>query len=262
MLSLSPASSPNNKRARSKTPLKKSSVEISSIDEGIVQVAEKVCRELMAENDASHDYSHAFRVAATAHGLALQEPGCDVLVCRLASILHDIADHKYTTSPEEADGILANAISKLVQSGLSPARASHVKNVIDNVSFSKEINTSDTTGRSSVESLELAVVQDADKLDAIGAIGIARTFTFGGARKRPLYNPNYPLTNEIVELSGEEYAAVSTKAAAPTYDHFYEKLLRLQDMMKTESGRKRARERHAFMESFLEQFRDEVAGKA
>jgi len=218
----------------------------------------------MSANDASHDYSHAFRVAATARDLAMQEPGCDVLVCRLASILHDVADHKYFPCPKAADARLDAALAKLTEGGLSSSRVAHVKAVIENVSFSKELKraTQDSSASEEHTSIELSVVQDADKLDAVGAIGIARTFTFGGARKRPLYNPDSPLMTEIVELSGAEYAAASSKEAAPTYDHFYEKLLRLQNMMKTKSGAKRARERHEFMELFLKQFRDEVEGKA
>jgi len=104
------------------------------------------------------------------------------------------------------------------------------------------------------------VVQDADRLDAIGAIGIARTFTFGGAKNRPLYNPDKPLMTEVADLEGEAYSEAQANIP-PTYDHFYEKLLRLQGMMKTSAGKARAEKRHIFMETFLEQMRAEISGK-
>jgi uncharacterized protein len=128
-----------------------------------------------------------------------------------------------------------------------------VARIIENVGFKTELGQ----GGVPVVFPELACVQDADRMDAIGAIGIARTFTYGGTKNRPLYDPAVPY---IENISKEAYMA-QQGANPPTINHFYEKLLRLKDMMKTDSGKAMAEQRHAFMETFLQQFYDEHDGK-
>jgi uncharacterized protein len=124
----------------------------------------------------------------------------------------------------------------------------HVQQIIRNMSFKASL------GKVEFHSKELEIVQDADRLDAIGAIGIARAFTYGGFKNRELYNPEIP---PALNMSKEEYK----NSAAPTINHFYEKLLLLKDKMNTESGRRIAAERHLFMEQYLEQFYKEWDGK-
>ena len=275
---------------------------VPALESQLIALARETCVEVMSANDASHDYSHAFRVAATAHELAVSEAAAendsttesrgniDILVIQLAALLHDVPDHKYAASAEAAQQKLEGVLDVLKEAGLSHERASKIRTVIGNVSFSKEkkqqdaatkeaegaigesccstseetkVNTSTAvTDFAPLEAVarELSVVQDADRLDAIGAIGIARTFTFGGARKRPLYNPDKPLSTTTVLLSGEEYAAISADNKNATYDHFFEKLLHLKGMMKTSSGRRRAEDRHSFMLTYLDQLRGEIEG--
>eukprot|EP01112_Ceratiomyxa_fruticulosa_P012176 TRINITY_DN3360_c0_g1_i2.p1 TRINITY_DN3360_c0_g1~~TRINITY_DN3360_c0_g1_i2.p1 ORF type:complete len:222 (-),score=37.11 TRINITY_DN3360_c0_g1_i2:154-819(-) len=202
----------------------------------------------LANQDGSHDFHHIHRVWATARSLAKSEGVEDIEIVELAALLHDIQDWKYSGS--ETAGVEA-ARSWLHSQGYDPLKTEKIAEIIEGVSFKNELARKITS-----PSRELAVVQDADRLDAIGAIGIARTFTYGGAKKRPLYDPEHPYTEEI---SKEQY--MDQTRPNPTVNHFYEKLFKLKDMMKTESGRHLAEERHKFMEMFLDQFYAEWDGK-
>uniref|UniRef100_A0A7S2W5Q6 HD/PDEase domain-containing protein n=1 Tax=Rhizochromulina marina TaxID=1034831 RepID=A0A7S2W5Q6_9STRA len=226
----------------------------------------------MARNDGSHDFLHAERVWRAARRLCREwresagagpssGEGVDSVVVEVAALCHDVADHKYHPSPAAAEAILTELLSELADRGrLSPERCSRIRHIIENMSFSKEISRSEESPPlSPAAMLELQIVQDADRLDAIGAIGIARTFTFGGSRKRALYDPG-DMPTKVVDLSGEEYAARSRSNA--TYNHFFEKLLKLKEMMKTSMGRRLAEERHRYMQEFLERFRQEIEGEA
>jgi uncharacterized protein len=195
--------------------------------------------------EGGHDWFHIERVYKNTLAMAKEEK-CDLLVCQLGALLHDIADSKFhggdeLIGPKTARNFLEshNVAVEIIE---------HVIQIIQNISFKggnfqKEFN-----------SIELQVVQDADRLDAIGAIGIARTFNYGGFKNRTIYNPE--IVPNLTMLK-EEYK----NAEAPTINHFYEKLLLLKDKMNTESGKKIAQERHAFMEAFLEQFYAEWEGK-
>jgi uncharacterized protein len=119
--------------------LKMDTVKGNITDEELIELARGMCKKILSKNDASHDYSHAFRVAASAQELAKQEEGVDVLVVTLAAILHDVADHKYYESQEEADSVLAATLGSLLAAGLSEQRVTMVRYVIDNVSFSSEL---------------------------------------------------------------------------------------------------------------------------
>lgn len=196
------------------------------------------------QNDFSgHDYFHSVRVYKTARMLAEREQA-DVRLVSLAALLHDVDDEKLSPETHETK---ANAVGFLKSQKVSEEDIAAIVKMIDQVSF---------VGTDSVvpDTIEGRCVQDADRLDAIGAIGIARTFAYGGSHARPLYDPADP---PKLNMTKEEYR--NHKAA--TLNHFYEKLFLLKDMMSTKSGRELAEKRHAFMEAYVEQFLLEWEGK-
>ena len=191
--------------------------------------------------EGSHDWQHIDRVRRTALGLQKQEGG-DPLVIELAALLHDISDHKYNGGDfEEGQKVVLNLLS---QFDCPEELAIKVAAVVSVVSFKGALVMDSPT------SLEGQIVRDADRLDAIGAIGIARAFAYGGSRNRALYLPEVQPT---LHNSKEAYA----QDQGHTINHFYEKLLLLKDRMETESAQKLASERHAFMLQFLKQFKAE-----
>ena len=188
--------------------------------------------------EGGHDWFHIERVYKNAVLIANGE-NCDVLIVHLGALLHDIADSKFhdgdeTVGPKKARLFLE---SKTV----SEKTITHVVNIIENISFKGGHETK------KFSSLELDIVQDADRLDAIGAIGVARTFNYGGFKNRVIYNPEI---KPNLNMSKEEYK----NSDAPTINHFYEKLLLLKDKMNTKTGKEIAAQRHDFMELFLNQF--------
>lgn len=199
----------------------------------------------LKDAEGGHDWFHIERVYKNSIHISEGEK-VDKIVVALGALLHDIADSKFhngddTVGPKKAREFLKtqNVGEEIIE---------HVVKIIENVSFSGGNKTQEFT------SLELEVVQDADRLDALGAIGIARTFNYGGFKNRKLYDPE--ITPKL-NMSSSEYKASN----APTINHFYEKLLLLKDGMNTETGRKIAIERHVFMETFLAQFYAEWNGK-
>ncbi|KAA8485492.1 uncharacterized protein BDE36_0492 [Arcticibacter tournemirensis] len=195
--------------------------------------------------ESGHDWWHIERVWKTAINLASTEKA-DLLIVELAALLHDIADPKFHNGDEEIGP--ATAVTFLKSIDLEDDVIFHVEQIIRNMSWKSSL------GKINFRSKELEIVQDADRLDAIGAIGLARAFTYGGYKNRELYNPEIPPN---LSMTKEEYK----KSTAPTINHFYEKLLLLKDKMNTESGKIRAEERHRFMEKFLEQFYAEWNGE-
>lgn len=196
--------------------------------------------------EGGHDWFHTERVYKTALTLAKEE-GADTEIVALAALLHDIADSKFhdgdeTIGPRKAKHFLE-------KQEVAREDIAQVVQIIENMSFKNALGKS-----SDYDSLELRVVQDADRLDAIGAIGIARCFNYGGFKNRALYDPSIAPN---LNMSKEEYK----KSAAPTINHFYEKLLLLKDKMHTKTGRQMAAGRHEFMESFLSQFYKEWEGR-
>ena len=178
--------------------------------------------------------------------LIAEEEDCDLMIVKLGALLHDIADSKFNDGDETVGPKVAREF--LESQKASEEVIQHVINIIENISFKGGNFEKKFTSK------ELEIVQDADRLDALGAIGIARTFHYGGFKNRQLYNPNIaPLTN----MSKEAYK----NSNAPTLNHFYEKLLLLKDKMNTETGRRIAFERHKFMELFLSQFYAEWEGE-
>ena len=194
--------------------------------------------------EGGHDWFHIERVYRNALLIA-QEEKCDLQIVQLGALLHDIADSKFHNGDECIGPKIAREYLESQQ--LGSEKISNVIAIIENISF-KGGNF-----EKKFSSIELDIVQDADRLDAIGAIGIARAFNYGGFKNRALYDPKIaPKLN----MSTEEYK----KSQAPTLNHFYEKLLLLKDKMNTTTAKKIAEERHRFMESFLAQFYAEWDG--
>ena len=195
--------------------------------------------------EGGHDWFHIERVYKNALLIA-EEEDCDITIVKLGALLHDIADSKFHDGDEKIGPKTARIF--LESQNVSENIISHVISIIENISFKggnfeKKFN-----------SKELEIVQDADRLDAIGAIGIARTFNYGGFKNRPLYNPNI---QPNLNMSKEEYK----NSESPTLNHFYEKLLLLKDKMNTETGKKIAQKRHDVMITFLAQFYAEWDGE-
>jgi uncharacterized protein len=214
-------------------------------NENIVNKTILFVKEKLENAEGGHDWFHIERVFKNAVSISDNEV-CDVTVLKLGALLHDIADSKFHNGDETVGPKIAREF--LESENLNEATIQHVINIIENVSF-KGGNTEKT-----FSSVELNIVQDADRLDAIGAIGIARTFNYGGFKNRPLYNPKIAPN---LRMSKEEYK----NSEAPTLNHFYEKLLLLKDKMNTETGKQMAKDRHQFMTTFLSQFYAEWDGE-
>ena len=191
-----------------------------------------------------HDWWHIFRVWQLSKYIAETEKA-DMLVVELGALLHDIADAKFHNGDERVGP--EKARNFLLSINVNEEIIIHVERIITNISFKG--------GRviQQFKSLELDIIQDADRLDAIGAIGIARTFNYGGFKNREIYNPGI---QPNLNLTKEEYK----NSTAPTLNHFYEKLLLLKDRMNTATGRKMAEQRHQFLELFLDEFYAEWDG--
>ena len=188
--------------------------------------------------ESGHDWFHIERVWKNSIKIAETEK-CNKFIVEMAALLHDIADSKFHNGNEEIGP--ETAMNYLDSLNLDSDSKLHVVDIIRNISFKGGHRHSD------FNSIELQIVQDADRLDAIGAIGIARAFNYGGYKNRTLYDPEI---KPDLNMSKEAYK----NSSAPTINHFYEKLLLLKDRMNTESGKILAAERHLFMEQFLVQF--------
>ncbi len=195
--------------------------------------------------EGGHDWFHIERVYKNAALIANGE-NCDILIVQLGALLHDIADSKFYEGDETVGPKKARLF--LESKNVPQITITHVVNIIENISFKGGHEAKKFT------SLELDIVQDADRLDAIGAIGIARTFNYGGFKNRAIYNPKI---KPNLNMSKEEYK----NSDAPTMNHFYEKLLLLKNKMNTKTGKEIAAQRHEFMELFLNQFYAEWNGK-
>lgn len=195
--------------------------------------------------ESGHNWFHMERVYNNALLIAKEET-CDLEVVQLAALLHDIADSKFHDGDETVGPKVAREF--LTSENVSEETINHVVAIIENISFKGGNFEKQFTSK------ELEIIQDADRLDAIGAVGIARTFNYGGFKNREIYNPEIAPN---LKMSKEEYK----NSTAPTINHFYEKLLLLKDKMNTETGKKIAQQRHEFMEKFLEQFYKEWNGK-
>tara|TARA_R110002012_G_scaffold283090_2_gene473076 strand:+ start:16130 stop:16786 length:657 start_codon:yes stop_codon:yes gene_type:complete len=196
--------------------------------------------------EGGHDWFHIERVYKNAL-LISESESVDNLVVALGALLHDIADSKFHNGDETIGPKIAREF--LFKENVDSKTIEHVVNIIKHISYSSGLDSN-----KSFTSPELNVVQDADRLDALGAIGIARTFNYGGFKNRALYNPDIK-----PDLNMDK--ATYKKSDAPTINHFYEKLLLLKDTMNTKTGKKIAEKRHEFMVEFLAQFYAEWDGK-
>ena len=211
----------------------------------VIEKTVEFVKKTLAGAEAGHDWFHIERVYKTALNINAAEKG-DLLTVTLAALLHDIADSKFNNGDEEIGPQLAGTFMAGIN--ISEEVILHVQQIIRNLSYKASLGTV------SFHSKELDIVQDADRLDAIGAIGIARAFTYGGFKNRVMYDPEIM---PDLTMDKETYK----NSAAPTINHFYEKLLRLKDLMKTTKGKELAVQRHQFMLGYLDQFYAEWNGK-
>ena len=206
--------------------------------EKIIELTVAFVKQTLVDAEGGHDWWHIFRVWQLSKRIAETEKA-DMLVVELGALLHDIADAKFHNGDERVGP--EKARNFLLSISVDDEIIIHIERIITNISFKG--------GRviQQFKSLELDIIQDADRLDAIGAIGIARTFNYGGFKNREIYNPGI---QPNLNLTKEEYK----NSTAPTLNHFYEKLLLLKDRMNTATGRKMAEQRHQFLELFLDEF--------
>ncbi|WOI21970.1 HD domain-containing protein [Nonlabens ulvanivorans] len=204
-------------------------------------------KEQLSNAEGGHDWFHIERVWKNAKLIAAQEENVDLLIIELGALLHDIADSKF----HDGDDTIGPQVARkfLEEQNLSEDTILHVENIIKYISFKGGHQ------EQKFKSKELDIIQDADRLDALGAIGIARTFNYGGFKNRTIYNPDI---KPDLNMTVEQYK----KSTAPTLNHFYEKLLLLKDRMNTSTGKQLAQERHDYMEGFLNQFYAEWNGEA
>ncbi|MEK3865660.1 HD domain-containing protein [Paenibacillus sp. FSL H7-0716] len=203
----------------------------------IIARAEEFVKEQLGQDTTGHDWWHTHRVRSTACEIAEIERA-DFFICTMAALLHDVADEKLNPSKEAG---LLKVHTWLTANLTEEEQIRHIMLIVETMSFSGG-------GGEPMQTLEGQVVQDADRLDALGAIGIARTFIFSGAKGRPAYDPEVAPREESLQ---KEYRDYSKGTAV---NHFYEKLLKLKFLMNTAYGRKLAEERHDFMLNFLDQF--------
>lgn len=212
-------------------------------NEALLKETETFVKSVLQGDSSGHDWWHIHRVRKLALVIAKSE-GADLFLVELAALLHDVDDWKLAGNEAEGE----KAKKWLQKCFVDNQIIEQICSIIDGVSFKGAgVNTS-------TNNLECRVLQDADRLDAIGAIGIARTFAYGGSRGRGIYDPGIP---PEMHINFENYK----KSNAPTINHFYEKLLLLKDQMQTETGKLLAGSRHDFMARFLDQFYAEWNGK-
>lgn len=211
----------------------------------VIQRTVEYVKKVLADAEGGHDWWHIHRVWKLSRHIA-QKENVDPFVVELGALLHDIADSKFHGGDETIGP--GKARSFLTALEVNEEVLAHVENIVTHISF-KGGNHIQT-----FRSPELDVIQDADRLDAIGAIGIARTFNYGGHKNRGLYDPNI---EPNLNMTKEEYK----NSTAPTINHFYEKLLLLKDRMNTATGKRMAEHRHRFMEDFLREFYGEWDGE-
>ncbi|WP_421878393.1 HD domain-containing protein [Marinoscillum sp.] len=213
-------------------------------DQELIETTIAFVKEQLENAEGGHDWWHIERVWKLSKKIAETED-VDLLTVELGALLHDIADSKFHNGDESIGPKKARAF--LESQKVDEPVNTHIEQIIRHISFKGGHQPQ------GFKSLELDVVQDADRLDAIGAVGIARAFNYGGFKNRELYNPSIPPN---LHMTKEEYK----KSTAPTINHFYEKLLLLKDRMNTSTGKRLAAQRHQFMEQFLEEFYHEWNG--
>ncbi|MBI4895453.1 MAG: HD domain-containing protein [Candidatus Aenigmarchaeota archaeon] len=208
----------------------------------IIQKTKDHVKQILERESTGHDWWHIERVWKVAKYLAEKEKA-NLFIVELAALLHELGDRKLTGLPETTSKPARNFLEKL---NIEGTIINHVCEIIDNMSFSKNVDKIQKL------SLEGIIVQDADRLDALGAIGIARCFSYGGKKETPLHDP---------EITPIKHTKESYKKTTTSINHFYEKLLLLKDLMNTKTARQMAENRHKFMEKYLDEFYIEWDGK-
>ncbi|NEW07003.1 HD domain-containing protein [Paenibacillus sp. SYP-B3998] len=209
----------------------------------VLLAAESLVKAKLERDSSGHDWWHIYRVVQTTKRIATEE-GADGFVCELAALLHDVVDEKLNADPAAAQRELE---AWLAASGTPTVQVEHVLEIISTMSYKGG-------SRAPMRTLEGQVVQDADRLDAIGAVGISRVFAYSGWKGRPIHDPSVTVREQMTEA---EYRGGNDTAI----NHFYEKLLKLKELMNTAYARKMAEERHHFMEQYLAQFYAEWEGE-
>lgn len=217
------------------------------MDRPLLDRTEAFVRARLDSRACGHDWWHIHRVRAAALRIG-SGLGADMMMVELAALLHDVADPKLDGFPGEGRGLLARYLDGC---GLLPADRQRLEDILSRVSFAQELDG----GTLGAKSPELMAVQDADRLDALGAVGIARTFAYGGSRGQAMHDPELPPREGLDQRAYREGRSTSI-------NHFHEKLLRLKGMMNTEGGLAMAEERHRYMVAFLERFADEWEGRS
>jgi uncharacterized protein len=211
----------------------------------IIEQTENFVRRELGEDATGHDWFHVDRVRRNAIHIWKQEHNGDPFIIEMAALLHDISDEKLNESLEIGEAKLESFLKTI---SIQNNTKMHIKQIVDSISYK---------GGRKIElaSIEAKIVQDADRLDAIGAIGIARAFAYGGKKGQPIYDPNI---NVREEMSLEDYR----KGKSTSIHHFYEKLLKLKDLMNTDTAKTMADSRHNLMENYLLQFNHEWNGQS
>ena len=204
-----------------------------------IRDAEQFVKENLGQDSTGHDWYHSDRVRKIAVHIAKKEQLGDSFIIELAALLHDIPDDKLHDNEETG---LALLDSWFRRNNLADCQVKEIKQIIDSISYSK--------GQTDLPSIEAKIVQDADRIDALGAIGIARTFAYGGKKGQLLYDPAISVRDS---MNKEEYR----NGTSTSIHHFHEKLLKLSDMLHTDTAKVIAKERHQYMEEFLQQFNKE-----
>lgn len=217
------------------------------IDRPLLDRAEALVRARLEDRACGHDWWHIHRVRALALRLA-PSVGADPALVELAALLHDVADPKLDAHPGEGLALLGRWLDA---AGLAGSERARLEDILARISYASGLDGASQAGKSP----ELMAVQDADRLDAIGALGIARVFAYGGSKGQPLHDPGVP---PRADLDAKGYRG----GKSTSLNHFHEKLLRLKDLMNTPAGRALAEERHAYMEGFLARFGAEWDGAA
>ena len=207
-----------------------------------LEAMKQYAKRVLDSDTSGHDWSHIERVVNTTKTIA-QEEGADLFICEAAALLHDVIDDKIVKDPIVALKELKEFLTSIE---ITYEQIDAIESIITRMSFKNHKEQQEL-------SLEGKVVQDADRLDAIGAIGIARVMCYSGSTGRPIHRPELKPREE---LTPEEYRNGESTAIM----HFYEKLLKLKELMNTDYGRELAKGRHAFLEMYLEQFYEEWEG--
>ena len=215
----------------------------------LVEKTRAYIEQQFAGEGSGHDWAHMYRVWQLSKRIAASEPDADMTIVELGALLHDIADWKFHDGDDSAGPKAAREWLESINADKDTVQ--RVEHIVANISFHAALN-SDRPALSP----EAAIVHDADKLDAIGAIGIARTFVYSGSKGRPMYDP---AIKPKIHDSAESYRKGNENNT--TINHFYEKLLLLKDMMITDTGKQIAQHRHEYMEQFLDEFYAEWDGK-